>query len=66
MALIYSPYSKKLISTERIPNNLDPIYCCECGRRLGWVNTDHEDRPLWLYCDDCAADQSEAVVEEPE
>lgn len=48
----------KIIYTEQLPSNIEPVFCCDCGTRVGWADTGGHDAQI-LYCDGCTADMSE-------
>ena len=35
-----------------IRKGLDPIFCSDCGNRIGWVDEDFSS--CGTYCEDCA------------
>ena len=47
----------KIIRTESLPANVEPIFCCECACRVGWFDNGHGDEGVY-YCDQCVADLS--------
>lgn len=37
-----------------IRKGLNPIFCQNCGNRIGWVNEETEESTNELFCEDCA------------
>jgi len=48
-----------LLDTRNLPNHIDPVFCCSCGGRLGWADTDFLADTFVGWCDDCVAQVDE-------
>lgn len=56
--------SGKTMDTQTLRSSLEPCNCSHCGSRLGWVDTDHLESTLVLFCDECAAEETDQDEEE--
>jgi len=37
-----------------VRRGLIPLFCCNCGNRIGWCDDSIGDNNALNYCDDCA------------
>lgn len=37
-----------------IREGLDPVFCYQCGNRIGWIENEFDDDASSLVCEDCA------------
>jgi hypothetical protein len=50
----------RVLDTQTLPSQYEPIFCSACGCRIGWSDDDNQGLGSGnIICDDCAADLQE-------
>lgn len=44
--------------TEDLPSKIEPVFCSQCGGRIGWGDTSFCADEAVLYCEDCTAENT--------
>lgn len=47
------------LDTKELPDRFEPIFCNNCGTRIGWYDTTYNETTIIVICDNCAATLSQ-------